>query len=377
MVNASREVPEQELLDVGIEILETESENEEGSDTTAIRGAESRFIAVHLKRTMQRTGQWGAVRVVPAPTTAVDVFVRGQVEESNGETLRIKFEVSDASGQIWFEKAYVMRVEEDTYVRAEQDQQEAFQDLYNAVANDVVHHKDSLSPAQLRSIRRVSELRFAADLAPDSLNGYLVQTDEGVYRVDRLPARNDPMLARVHQIREREYMLIDAVNAHYDNFYEDIRVPYDDWRKYRSQEAEAQRQVERKAFYRKLMGAAAILGAIAVEALGGDSNTGSLRNVMVIGGAVAVKSGFDIGKQAAIHEDAMRELDESFEAEVAPMVVEVEGETIELTGSADAQFRKWRQLLRTIYLTETGLGAIDDDGVRTDEAASSLVPSRP
>jgi hypothetical protein len=378
VVNASREVAEQELLDVGIEILETDSESEEAPNSSAISSAESRFIAVHLKRTMQRTGNWGAVRVIPAPTSAVDVLIRGQVEQSDGETLRISIDVYDASGQSWFQKAYLMRVEEETYDRVEQDQQEAFQDLYNAVANDLVRHMEGLSPEELRTIRRVSELRFAADLAPQSLGGYLVETDEGVYRINRLPARDEPMLARVNQIREREYMLIDTVNAYYDNLYEDLRVPYDDWRKYRIQEAEAQRQVERKALYRKLMGAAAILGAIAVEALGGNSGTATLRNVMVIGGAVAVKSGFDISKQAEIHEGAIRELDESFEAEVTPMVVEVEGETVELTGSAETQYRQWRQLLHRIYLTETGLGTIDDDDATLPDAGSSaLDPAQP
>ena len=76
---------------------------------------------------------------------------------------------------------------------------------------------------------------------------------------------------------------------------------------------------------------------------------------MVIGGVMAVKSGFDKGAEAKIHEDALRELGTSFEAEVSPFVVEVEGETVELTGSAEAQYQSWRALLRKIYFSETGL----------------------
>jgi hypothetical protein len=40
---------------------------------------------------------------------------------------------------------------------------------------------------------------------------------------------------------------------------------------------------------------------------------------------------------------------------VSPFVVEVEGESVELTGSAEAQYRTWRVLLEKIYLSETGL----------------------
>jgi hypothetical protein len=37
------------------------------------------------------------------------------------------------------------------------------------------------------------------------------------------------------------------------------------------------------------------------------------------------------------------------------LVVEVEGQTHELTGSAETQYNEWRQLLKRIYASETGL----------------------
>ena len=38
-----------------------------------------------------------------------------------------------------------------------------------------------------------------------------------------------------------------------------------------------------------------------------------------------------------------------------PLVVDVEGETHKLTGSAEEQYTKWRALLKQIYAAETGL----------------------
>ena len=55
--------------------------------------------------------------------------------------------------------------------------------------------------------------------------------------------------------------------------------------------------------------------------------------------------------------DAIEELGESFASESQPMVVDVEGETHKLTGSAEAQYAEWRTLLRKIYASETGLDA--------------------
>jgi hypothetical protein len=40
--------------------------------------------------------------------------------------------------------------------------------------------------------------------------------------------------------------------------------------------------------------------------------------------------------------------------DVAPLVVEIEGETVRLTGSREEQYAAWRQLLRQIYAAETG-----------------------
>jgi hypothetical protein len=76
---------------------------------------------------------------------------------------------------------------------------------------------------------------------------------------------------------------------------------------------------------------------------------------MIVGGAYALKTGFDKDSETTIHREAIEELGESFSAETRPLVVEVEGETHELTGSAEVQYGKWRDLLKRIYEAETGL----------------------
>ncbi|MDH3901235.1 MAG: hypothetical protein OEU51_09345, partial [Gammaproteobacteria bacterium] len=100
----------------------------------------------------------------------------------------------------------------------------------------------------------------------------------------------------------------------------------------------------------------------AIEATGnGNSATGSvLRDTMVLGGVYAIKTGFDKDSETEIHRDAIEELGQSFASEAQPLVVDVEGETHELTGSAEVQYTRWRGLLKQIYTTETGLpGAVN------------------
>ena len=360
---AEKELAESDLLDVGIEIFDPGTPGEEVDEEKAvfpeIRKAESRYIPVHLKNTMQRTGHWGAVRVVPGRTEATDVVVTGKILRSDGETLELAIDARDATGRHWFSHIYEASKEAGEYKSYRRGEEDVFQDLYNTIANDLAKHKASLTAEDFRNIRQVSELRFAAWLAPDVFGPYLMEDEDGIWQVKRLPASDDPMLRRVLNIREREYMLIDTLMGHYDLFYADMWDPYVGWRKSRSEEMAALREVESKALTRKILGGVLIAGAIAVDILGGGNNTAALRNVMLAGGAMSIKSGIDLGGQAEIHEDAIRELGLSFESEVKPLIVDVDGETVELTGSAEVQYADWRRLLKSIYFTETGLGEVN------------------
>jgi hypothetical protein len=56
-----------------------------------------------------------------------------------------------------------------------------------------------------------------------------------------------------------------------------------------------------------------------------------------------------------MHLQALQELGASLDSEVAPLLIDVEGEVMRLTGSVETQYATWRNLLRDIFATETGL----------------------
>jgi hypothetical protein len=377
---AETELAESDLLDVGIETFDPGTEVEDSDEDEGvfpeIRKSESRYIPVHLKNTMQRTGHWGAVRVIPTRTEATDVLVRGKILRSDGETLELAIDAHDATGRLWFSHVYEASKEATEYGKYRRGDEDPFQDLYNTIANDLAKHKASLTREDFANIRQVSELRFAAWLAPDVFRPYLMEDEDGIWHMKRLPASDDPMLQRVLRIREREYMLVDTLTSHYDVLYANMWDPYVGWRKSRSEVMTNLRETENKALTRKIFGGALIAGAIALDILGGGNNTASLRNVMLVGGAMSVKSGIDLGEQVEFHEDEIRELGSSFESEVKPLVVEVDGETVELTGSAEAQYADWRRLLKSIYFTETGLGEVRIN-VEKPAVSQQGAPSQP
>jgi len=107
---AVAQVPDDQLLDVWIELFEPGEIPDDPDDALGlsmdIRDAEARYIPQHLRNTLESTGYWGAVRVVPAGTVGGEVLVRGRILESDGLNLSLNIIALDATGRQWFDRSY-------------------------------------------------------------------------------------------------------------------------------------------------------------------------------------------------------------------------------------------------------------------------------
>ena len=179
------EIPEQQLLNVSIEIFDPgelpEDEKEANGLSMDIREAEARYIPELLRASMEKTGYWGAVRVVPHGVTGSELLVSGTILQSTGGLLDIDITARDASGRQWFNKQYRDGTEASFY-QANALFGDAFQSLYNTIANDLARHLKKITMAEITSIRRIAELHFAADIAPDAFADYLQHSENGEYQ---------------------------------------------------------------------------------------------------------------------------------------------------------------------------------------------------
>lgn len=360
-IQAVNEIPQGQLLDVGVHLFDENVPKDEKELAKAqifpeVRKAEARYFPMQVRNTLEGTGQWGQVRVLPVNANALDVKVDGIILESTGMMLKLDVTVADASGRQWFRKVYEQPADTRSYKDTSGRARDPFQNLYSNVANDMLQYRQQLAAADLENVRRISELRFASELAPYAFKDYLGEDrKKGLYKVTRLPSDQDPLLVRMDRIRERDYALLDTVNEHYSLFADNMSDSYSNWRRYSYDELEAKGDAQRSALQRKLLGAAAIVGGLV---MGSQSNTyvgQAAATAAVFGGAYAVKSGFDKGAEVKLHSDSLKQLGESFQAEVQPMVVDVEGKTLQLKGTAEEQFQEWRRLLKELYENETGI----------------------
>ena len=356
---AETDIAQAALLNVGILVFDpglpenvTDQELQERLIFPEIRRAEARFMPYHLKSTLEATGYWGAVSILPEFSPVADIVISGRIEQSDGYSVKLRVGAWDSSAREWFNKSYEMTVAEQAYIRNSGRGQDPYQNVYNQIANDLLEFRAQLGAGELTRIREISDLRYGENLVPQAFEGYLAQSDDGQYALRRLPAADEPMVGRMREVREREYALIDAVNEHYANLYFGLDEPYADWRRMAREGRLSYEEMRRAANTRMLLGVLGILGAIAYESGGGD-NMG-VTGTMIQGGFMGIQSGMSRREEARMHAEALREVGESFDAEAEPMVVELEGQTRRLTGSAEERFREWRRLLREIYARETG-----------------------
>ncbi len=367
IMKAQEEIFEEQLLDVGILVFESDKMTQEQAQkihtSREIRKAEQHFMPYHLKNTLQQSSYWGAVRVLPNETESIDVLVKCKILESNGEQLILQVDVLDATRKKWFSKKYKSEASLAFYSGNRAGEKDAYQDLYNIISNDMAIFFKKLSSEAIKNIRTVSKLKFAQDFAPTVYDGYLTQDEKDLISVNRLPADGDTIMTRLLKIREREYMYVDTLNEYYQKYYANMWSSYENWRKLNYEEIKAIRKIESNALKQKLLGALLVAGAIALNA-GEVKNTGALQVGMILIGGQVIVNGFNVTKEAEIHSAAIKELSESFGSEMQPIVMEFEGKQYELTGSAEEQFKHWRELLRQIYITETGF---DSDISSEDE----------
>jgi hypothetical protein len=378
LVVALTPVEESRLLDIGIvEFAPGLREDNDPSETGVfeeIRLAETKYLAYHLKTTLQGTGHWGAVRVIPSREAFTDVIISGEIEKSDGEFVELYVNVSDAAGRHWYDKKYEMQTGVTSYSDRRDRRLDPYQKVFNDISNDLQAYADMLPPKQLQQTRQISELRFFADMSPLAYGNHLAADEDGVRTIMRLPAENDPTVARLRQIRERDRLVVDTLNEHYANFYYGIAMPYRNWRKVTREESVAYRQVKRSARIQTLVGVVILAGSLAAETENSSSSrqrrvNRGLQNLGIAEGFNRMMGGFYRAREAESHVSTIGELSESFGAQAAPMVVSVEGQERRLTGTAQAQYEGWRRLLKDIYQAETGFTQSIDVGVpaRTNE----------
>ena len=356
----AQSLPEDQLLDVGIStfkdnIPEDYDERIAQIISPEIRRAEVQYLPYITKNLIQSSGNWGAVRVVPRPSLAVDVIISGEIIESTGETLRLKITVHDATGRQWYEKGYSALASKYAYEDSFPQDIDAFQSIYKQITDDLLEYRLTLNESDIKQIRAVAEMRFAQSFSSEAFGDHVSQEENGQYRLLKLPAEDDPMLASVRKVREREYLFIDTIDEYYANFHRSVYPTYQVWRKASYVDMITYKKLQTQAKNRIVGGAIGLVGSVGTIYASDDWAADTSGIAGVIGSATVISKAILKKNEAEQYAERLRELATETERELVPTTIELENRTIKLQGSVEEQYTELRSILKTLYYEDLGL----------------------
>lgn len=280
-----------------------------------IREIESLFLPFVLRESLVRSGQWGAVRVIPDADSAAEVLVTGTIVRSDGGALEVAIHALDASGREWIDQTYTSI--------------DGYRLLNDDIANDLLHFRSTLDDETVSAITEISLMRYARTLAPDAFDGYLDEMSDGTFRLLRLPAETDPMMERIHRIRGVEYVMTDAIDEKFKELHAEIESVYDVWREYRQwyynfKADEAQRNALRSNSYES-------------------------------GSYEALRRAYDDYRMDRLAAQEQDKWIVGFDNEVGPAIERIEARVAELNGWVEDGYREWSRILGELFEIETGL----------------------
>ena len=296
-----------------------------------IRELEARYLPFALRDLMVESRHWGVVRVLPEADQSSELLITGRIIHSDGISLQLALRAIDSSGRVWIEQSYSEIDPEADYESRSLRQEQPFRQLYARINQDLLASARQLTSRQVEHIEQIALLRYARTLSPEAFAGHLQQPAQGSFALRRLPARDDPMLARVLRVREQEYLFVDTLDDLYARFFRQLGPSYDLWRQLHREQALYQRLYE-------------------------DRLSSSKRRQPRKGSYESMKRSYLNFKWAKVQEQESVRLAEGFANEAQPTLLELEGRVVELKGSLQDQYREWRELLRAIFQLETAAG---------------------
>jgi hypothetical protein len=169
---------------------------------------------------------------------------------------------------------------------------------------------------------------YANDLSPETFSYTLNKTIDGRLLVSSLLAENDPMLARVEDMRLRHHLFIDTVDQYYEALHNEMQVAYIIWRRYSFDQINEEENAAQRVF--------------------NPDQYGRSRSFL------SLTQRYDRYRWSKIYQQEFRELASGFNREIAPAILDLNKDVHGLSGTMEEQYIQWRRILRALFELESG-----------------------
>lgn len=333
-----------------------------------LRRAECVRSAYKLAEAIQALGHFDSIIVAPDRTASADLYLLGQLADSNGEDLKIQYQLLDSTGKTWIPtKTAKYRVPVGWHENNTDPLADPFAPLYAAVAMDVEKNLAAEAKKHAATVKRnkkraaqgkspklsnlektalTKDLVLARYFAPDLYGDYLKESN-GRLRLRYVPSMEDEDWARMASVGARDQAFSARLSDDYIAFADEMQDSYALWQKASYPIAREQRMLRGRATSRAIFG---VLAALATIGAAVEGDVGATPTVIAgVASAALLGSSFQTNQQRRDQLRKLNELGRSLQAELAPSVVQLRETTVTLRGTAREQFRQWRDLLQELY----------------------------
>ena len=325
-----------------------------------LRRTEAKLFAIKTKQALDQEKVFGSVVVVPDASTPSDLFVLGEITHSDSEVVGASITVVDSSGEIWGTKKFAHEVSTNYFRDQRNSGKNPYEPLFGQISTYVVSLLKALSTEEKQAIKNMSLVRYARYYSPEAFNQYLssdIKRKNGQryykFELTGLPAEDDPMLARIEELRAQELLFIDRLQDQYEVFDAKVSPSYQTWQEETLPEIEAARRAAVRRNASAAMGVG--LGVLAaILSKNSNSSAGQVGAVLgSVGSVIAINNAFKSNSAMKVHNAVIEEQGQAVDLSVSPTEMEFEDNTIELQGTASEQYLQWKTHLRKIYELES------------------------
>ena len=331
-----------------------------------LRRTEAKLFASELKVALDAKKVFGSVSVVPDASTPSDLFVLGEIIQSDSEVVEIEVKVVDSSGEVKGSKSFDYTVSRGFLRDQRNAGRNPYEPVFNQASDYIVSLLAKLSQDDKKDIKNMSLMRYARYYSPENYDQYLTtkverQGRQRYYKFELagMPDENDPMLQRIEDLRAQELLFVDRLQDNYEVFEAETKDAYATWQAETLPEILSARKEKAKRSANAVLGiGAAILAGILLKNASkrsGDRDTSDYELGAIaagIGSVYAINEAFKSNARMKVHSAVIEEQGQALDLSVSPTVIEFENQTVELQGTAQEQYLQWKTHLRKLFEEE-------------------------
>ena len=315
-----------------------------------LRNIESTIFAMRIRKALEDTRAFGAVRVTPNDYSVGELYVLGKIIRSTSETIELQIKLTDITQKQWLGsrgKKFKYQIPEYNQNAKRFQGQDPYQPIYDEIASEILNRLARVDESDLVNLTRVSNVVLAQSYSEENYSQYL-RARRGVMRLRGYPADTDEKFQRVKELRVVEELFTDKIRQNYQQFLSEASPAYYEWQRASYPEARDYRLQREKARNRGALAlAAGVLSAVAGNRGGDTAEVVSTTTAVLAAGLIF--NAFRENEESKVYADRLEELGRQRDFTMTDTNVRFENEIRTLSGDAAAQMQQFREALQVLF----------------------------